>query len=90
MINAEQNIISVILITSDNCDECNALENKLRKLMDTIICFKLNVLKMNEFNSSKGLKIFITSALIVNGKLQFYGDVPENKLYKILSKQINK
>ena len=90
MTNVKQNIISVILITSDNCEECDALENKLRKLMNTVLCFKLNVLKMNDYNSSKGLKIFITQALIVNGKLQFYGDVSENNLYKILSKQINK
>lgn len=90
MIDIKRNIINVILITSDNCEECDALANKLRKLMNTVMCFNLNVLNMNDYNSSEGLKIFITPALIVNGKLQFYGNVPENKLYKILSKQINK
>jgi predicted thioredoxin/glutaredoxin len=85
---AEHNILNVLLITSDNCEECDALEIKLRRLAKRILCFKLNVFKANDFNIKEEMKIYITPALIINGKLQFYGDVPENKLKEILFKQI--
>lgn len=88
MLIVERNILHVLLITSDNCEECDALEIKLRRIAEKIFCFKLSILKANEFNLIDEMKIFITPALIINRKLQFYGDVPENKLKEILYKQI--
>jgi len=88
MLFVEHNILNILLITSDNCEECVALEIKLRGLAKKMLCFKLSVLKANDFNLKEEMKIFITPALIINGKLQFYGDVPENKLNEILYKQI--
>ncbi|MBL7128780.1 MAG: thioredoxin family protein [Ignavibacteria bacterium] len=84
----EHNILNVLLITSDNCEECDVLETKLRRFAKKMLCFKLSVLKTNDFNLKEKIKIFITPALIINGKLQFYGDVLENKLKEILYKQI--
>ena len=85
---AEHNILNVLLITSDNCEECDALEIKLRKFAKSMLIFKLSVLKANDFNIAKEIKIFITPSLIINSKIQFYGDVPESKLKEILYKQI--
>ena len=84
----EHNILNVLLIISDDCEECDALEIKLRKLSKKMFCFNLSVFKANEFNLEEEMKIFITPALIINGKLQFYGDVPVNKLNEVLYKQI--
>lgn len=86
----EHNILNVLLIISDDCEECDALEIKLRRLSKKVFCFKLSVFKANEFNQKEEMKIFITPALIINGKLQFYGDVPVNKLNEVLYKQIKK
>jgi len=82
------NIVNVLLITSDNCEECDVFEAKLRGLVNKMMCFKLRVLKAHIFNLNEEIKIFITPALIINNKLQFYGDVPVKKLNEVLFKQI--
>lgn len=70
---------------SANCEDCERMEKKLRNLQVSNGGFDLQLQSITEYNGAGNLKIFITPALLLNGNLKAYGDVPIEKLYKLIN-----
>jgi hypothetical protein len=65
--------------------DCERMERKLRDLQLSKDSFDLQLQSITGYNGAGNNRIFITPALILNGNLKAYGDVPLGKLHKIIN-----
>lgn len=73
--------MQLTLLISENCDACLRAVNRIKKIEELNCGITVNILDINSYGDNN---IFITPALIIDGKLFSYGDIDERKLLSIL------
>jgi Thioredoxin domain len=81
--------IEVLVISSDNCRECDKLVQNIMSLQKDIAGIELTVFNIDRgediHSMSIPIKVYITPALFVNGRLKYYGNPSQDKMKKFLS-----
>lgn len=83
-----EGIINVLVISRDNCNECDGLIKNVISLKKDSPVIKLEVLNIDSEEIKQAdipFIVYITPALLVNGKLKCYGSPSPDKLKKFLS-----
>jgi hypothetical protein len=86
--NYSEEIMNVLVISRDNCSECDELIKNVMSLKKDSPEIKFEVLNIDGEeikNADIPFIVYITPALLVNGKLKFYGNPSPDKLKKFLS-----
>lgn len=86
-----EGIINVQVISRDNCSDCDELIKNIISLKKDSPEIKLEVLNIDSEEIKQAdipFIVYITPALLVNGKLKCYGNPSPDKLKKILSNKL--
>jgi len=85
--------IEVLVVLRNDCKDCDELVKNLELLSKDISGIKLVIFNLDKADKTNTydipIKVFITPALFVNGKLKCYGSVSVEKLKKSFLNNLN-
>lgn len=81
--------VKVLVVTRDNCKDCDELVRKLHSLEKAepgieLVIYNLSNISHTNVHTEIPVKVIITPALFINGRLKHYGDISSEKLKKSL------
>jgi hypothetical protein len=88
MNNLHERKIDVLIISRDNCSDCDELIQNMKSLQIDSPKFNLEILNIDSEDVSRAdipFIVYITPALLVNGKLKCYGSPSPDKLKNFIS-----
>jgi predicted thioredoxin/glutaredoxin len=81
--------VKVLVVTRDNCKDCDELIKKLQSLDKVMAGIELVIYNLSNIGHSEShpeipVRVIITPALFINGRLKHYGDISSEKLKKFI------